>query len=249
MILFYPYLKAALFTPVKQLLGRTMEFKTTLKGSAARAHSFKFIGPALLIVLLNLVTFIAGAVTFQASVNAAQGISLCWLVFNTVPHLTLLLNSAFGPGPFMVRWCHVGMLVTALTSALAIVLMWLLYPRELDYAVPFASSITFLQVRCATCARLSLETPLSSTPVLLHAACRACAEWLLHRPCAKALPVSHVTHDYCAAPCACARGRQTSPHCKRRHALSMPCGRDGSCVAAALTAPVVVADGQKHPQL
>ena len=148
-ILFYPYLKAALFTPVKQLLGRTMEFKTTLKGNAARAHSFRFIGPAILITLINLGTFIAGAATLRASVNAAQGISLCWLIFNSVPHITLLFNSAFGPGSFMVRWCHVGMLITGLSSALAIALMWLLYPRETDYAVPFGASVTFLQVRAA----------------------------------------------------------------------------------------------------
>ena len=71
-ILFYPYLKAAILTPIKQLLGKTMEFKTTLKGAAARAQSFKVIGPALVITAINLGTLITGAVTFRASVNAAE---------------------------------------------------------------------------------------------------------------------------------------------------------------------------------
>ena len=30
---------------------------------------------------------------------------MCWIVFNTVPHLTLLLHSIFGPGGFLVAWC------------------------------------------------------------------------------------------------------------------------------------------------
>lgn len=146
-ILFYPYLKASFLTPVKQMLGKTMEFKTTLKGAAARAQSFKVIGPALLISLINIATFFTGIVTFNVSVNAAQAISLCWIVFNTVPHLTLLFNSAFGPGGFMVAWCRFGMFVTAVSGALAVTLMWLLYPREVSFFEGLQGSVTYLQAR------------------------------------------------------------------------------------------------------
>lgn len=83
----------------------------------------------------------------QAERAGLQGISLCWLVFNTIPHLNLLFYSAFGPGGFMVGWCRFGMFVTTATSALAIVLMWLLYPREVDFRQPLIASIRFLQVR------------------------------------------------------------------------------------------------------
>jgi hypothetical protein len=146
-ILFYPYLKAAILTPIKQMLGKTMEFKTTLKGSAARVQSFKVIGPALLISVINIATFLAGIITFNIAVNAAQAISLSWIVFNTVPHLTLLFNSAFGPGNFMVAWCRLGMFLTAATGALAVVLMWLLYPREVSFTDALDGSVTYLHVR------------------------------------------------------------------------------------------------------
>jgi hypothetical protein len=76
-----------------------------------------------------------------------QGVSLCLLVFNTVPHLTLLLHSAAGAGRAMVRWCRVGMALTALSAAAAIAVLWLFYPRGIDFARPFEASITFLQVR------------------------------------------------------------------------------------------------------
>jgi hypothetical protein len=37
-ILFYPYLKASFLVPIKQILGLTMEFKTTLKGGRQARH-------------------------------------------------------------------------------------------------------------------------------------------------------------------------------------------------------------------
>ena len=77
-----------------------------------------------------------------------QAISLSWLVFNTVPHITLLFNSAFGPGAFMVAWCRFGMFLTFASGALAIILMWLLYPRAVDFTPALLGSVTFLQV-CA----------------------------------------------------------------------------------------------------
>lgn len=145
-ILFWPYLKASIFTPIKSLMGRTMVFKTTLKGAAAHNASLKVLGPSILIVLVNAVTFLLGIVNFRVAVNAAQGISLCWLVFNTIPHVNLLFYSAFGPGGFMVGWCKMGMLLTTASSALAIILMWLLYPREVDFVKPLDFSVRFLQV-------------------------------------------------------------------------------------------------------
>jgi hypothetical protein len=146
-ILFWPYLKASINTPIKQMLGKTMEFKTTLKGAAAHAASLKTLGPAFLVSFINIGTLILGVVKFNIAVNAAQGISLCWLLYNTVPHVNLLLYSAFGPGNFMVGWCGIGMVITTFSSALAIVLMWLLYPRDVDFTEPLTSSIRFLQAR------------------------------------------------------------------------------------------------------
>jgi Glycosyl hydrolase family 9 len=158
MILFWPYLKAAINTPIKQMMGRTMVFKTTLKGAAAKVASLKTLGAPLLIVIVNVVTFIIGIAHFRIEVNAAQAISLCWLVFNTIPHVTLLLNSSVGPGSFMVAWCRIGMLLTTASSALAVVLMWLLYPREIDFMETLNSSLFFLR------AEVSGRLPLGYTP-------------------------------------------------------------------------------------
>lgn len=183
-ILFWPYLKASFNTPIKQVLGATMEFKTTLKGSGRGGIDFKVFGVPMLIVALNFVTFVIGAATLDAQINAAKGvmedslflsglflvlyipgqatlhaavclatvkttagISLCWIVFNTIPHLLLLLNSYFGPGVIMSMICKGCMALTSLSGMLAVVLMWLLYPREVDWLPSLDASITFMQAQ------------------------------------------------------------------------------------------------------
>jgi hypothetical protein len=145
-ILFYPYLKNSFLTPIKQVLGQTMEFKTTLKGGNNGGFNFRTFGPALLITVLNIVTFSVGLATLDKNINAAKSISLCWIVFNTVPHLLLLLNGYFGPGLLMVGICKICMFVTNASGILAIILMWLLYPREVKFVKPLAASIKFMQV-------------------------------------------------------------------------------------------------------
>jgi hypothetical protein len=72
-IFFWPYLKAAFATPVKQVLGATMEFKTTLKGANSGGVDLKVYGVPCLIIIANIVTFIIGAVTLDAQINAAKG--------------------------------------------------------------------------------------------------------------------------------------------------------------------------------
>ena len=146
-ILFYPYLKASFFTPVKQLLGQTMEFKTTLKGGNSSNFSLRTFGPAIIIVVLNIVTFSVGLARFDVNINAAKSISLCWIVFNTLPHLVLLLHAYWGPGVLLVTFCKLFMLLTNASGVLAIVLMWLLYPREVKFVEPLAASIKLMQAR------------------------------------------------------------------------------------------------------
>lgn len=71
-ILFWPYLKASFMTPIKQMLGRTMEFKTTLKGANTRDFSLKVYGMPLLILAINIVSFLIGVITLDTQINAAK---------------------------------------------------------------------------------------------------------------------------------------------------------------------------------
>lgn len=64
-----------------------------------------------------------------------------------MPHALLLLNSYFGPGIIMSIICKGCMALTTAAGGLAIVLMWLLYPREVDWEPALDASIRFMQVR------------------------------------------------------------------------------------------------------
>jgi len=149
-ILFWPYLKAALTSPYKALAGRGLAFKATAKGSRlAAAATFRELWPSAALVLLSLVAFVAGLVTFDIRVNAPKALALCWLVYNALPHVLLLMYAAVGGGVALTRACRGAMVVSTCAGALAIVLLWLLYPREVDYGVAADMSLEFLRAERA----------------------------------------------------------------------------------------------------
>lgn len=105
-IFFWPYLKASFATPVKQVLGATMEFKTTLKGANRGGLDLKVFGVPTLIILANVVTFIIGAVTLDAQINAAKGAlehTHLWLPAMLVSQPSISINSDTG----VSRWSSV----------------------------------------------------------------------------------------------------------------------------------------------
>ena len=113
-------------------------------GSHKGAATLKEIGPSLVIVLLSLVALAAGLHGFDVNVNAPKAIALCWVLYNLVPHALLLIYAAFGAGRALARACTIFCAAQALLSALALTLLWLLYPREADYEQAASLSLNFL---------------------------------------------------------------------------------------------------------
>jgi Glycosyl hydrolase family 9 len=149
-IMFWPYFKAALFTPIKQLGGKGLTFKATSKGGAKQAVTLKEIGPSLLLVFLSLVSLLFGLVgvggrgSFDINVNAPKAIALLWVLYNMVPHVLLLTYARFGKGGMLRFMCSFLMYLQSVVSILALVLLWLLYPREEDYSRAADLSLDFL---------------------------------------------------------------------------------------------------------
>ena len=146
-ILFWPYFKAALFTPMKQLGGKGLTFKATSKGGAKSSVSLKEIGPSLLLVVLSVLAFICGIWDFNVNVNAPKAIALLWVIYNVVPHTLLIVYARFGNGGVLKFSCTFLMYAQSIVSLLALVLLWLLYPREENYARATDLSLTFLQAQ------------------------------------------------------------------------------------------------------
>jgi hypothetical protein len=143
-IMFWPYFKAALFTPFKQLAGKGMTFKSTSKGGRRSSVSLKEIGPSLLLTMASLFAFICGLTDFNVNVNAPKAIALCWVLYNIVPHVLLLVYSRFGSGNILRYACNALMVTQSIISVLALILLWILYPREEDYVRATDLSLSFL---------------------------------------------------------------------------------------------------------
>lgn len=144
-LMFWPFLKASLFTPLKSCIGRGLTFKSTQKGSGHGSNaSLKELGPSMLIVLLSLIAMVVGFYDFNIHVNAPKAIALCWVFYNIMPHSLLLIYARFGQGTLLTRVCQCFMLMGSFVSMLALALLWLLYPRDEDYSLVAGLSIAYL---------------------------------------------------------------------------------------------------------
>jgi endoglucanase len=145
-ILFWPYLKAAVTSPYKAFAGKGLTFKATAKGSsAARSGVIASLWPSALLLALSLMALIVGLLDFDVRVNAPKALAMCWVVYNALPHALVLMHAAVGQGSLLTRACRVSMLLSTLAGAGAIVLMWLLYPRNMDYSRAADLAVGFLE--------------------------------------------------------------------------------------------------------
>ena len=150
-LLFWPYLKAAVTSPFKAVLGSGLTFKATAKGTGQSRGSagIKDLWPAVALVCLSCVALVVGLLDYDVRVNAPKALALCWVAYNAVPHALLLLYAAFGQGDFLGRACRSGMALTFLSATAAVGLMWLLYPRDMDYRHAARLSIQYLEATAA----------------------------------------------------------------------------------------------------
>ena len=70
-----------------------------------------------------------------ASVNSPLAISVCWCVYNGIPHFLIVYYAYVSKGPSLAWVCRICMLLSFVTGALAVGLMWGLYPKQFDMKV------------------------------------------------------------------------------------------------------------------
>jgi cellulose synthase/poly-beta-1,6-N-acetylglucosamine synthase-like glycosyltransferase len=147
-IMFWAYLKAAILTPPKAVWKRGVTFKATKKGGGAASNAaLKELWPSLAITGTSVASLVLGLVGFSVDANAPRAIALCWVVYNTVPHILLIAYAHVGQGPSLTLLCKACMFLSFFASSFALVLMWLLYPRDTDYGRAATLSLEFLQAQ------------------------------------------------------------------------------------------------------
>ena len=147
-IMFWAYLKAAILTPPKSVWRKGVTFKATKKGgSGASNAALKEMWPSLAIFGVSVASLVLGLIGFSVDANAPRAIALCWVVYNTVPHFLLIAYAHVGQGPSLTFLCKACMMLSFVASSFALVLMWLLYPRDVDYGRAADLSLDYLQAQ------------------------------------------------------------------------------------------------------
>lgn len=99
------------------------------------------------LILLSLVAFIGGCVHLRKVINLPIVLSLCLVVVNIAPPLLVFMHWNFGQGTLLTRAASFMMLLSFVAGAAALVFLWLLYPREVDYERAADLSLDFLNAQ------------------------------------------------------------------------------------------------------
>ena len=146
-ILFWQYLKASLLTPIRTCIGPpAAKFKPTNRGTSA-GGALDDVAPSAIIVIASVVALAVTLRSFNLVSNAPKAIAIFWVVHNAVPHILMLMHTKIGQCKFMERFCKVSQVVSGAAAVAALVMMWLLYPVNVDFADAARKSLDFLDAQ------------------------------------------------------------------------------------------------------
>eukprot|EP01025_Chloroclados_australasicus_P030473 TRINITY_DN3057_c1_g2_i1.p1 TRINITY_DN3057_c1_g2~~TRINITY_DN3057_c1_g2_i1.p1 ORF type:complete len:1210 (-),score=95.83 TRINITY_DN3057_c1_g2_i1:140-3769(-) len=149
-ILWFAYLKAALFSILRTFLGRSMSFKATAKGKlgALSKVSFQDLWIHLLLVVINVPTLIVGLANLNTIKNFTIMIALVWVAWNSIPSILVLFYSFVGyKGAHFQILCFSSFFLSQFLPLSAVILLWLLYPREVNYSEVLQTVLTFFDAQ------------------------------------------------------------------------------------------------------
>ena len=140
-------LKASTLIPTKALLGTGTSFRSRSWSTAAPIRNVKAMLLPLAIIILSLVAFVGGCLHLRTNINLPTVLSLCAVAINFVPPFLLLLFWTFGPGRLLSRACTFFMLLSCAAGVAALVFLWLLFPRDVDFKRAAVMSLSFFDAQ------------------------------------------------------------------------------------------------------
>lgn len=144
-ILWWTFVKAC-WRAAGAAFGKSMTFKTTLKGANAlmnKAIGDLWMPTTCFLALMSALGFGLYKAATGPSVVSTLSISLIWIMYNAIPPYLLLHYNFIGRGQTL-RWaCTVCYWMTTALSLAALVLLWLVYPPLYDYGKIVDASLSF----------------------------------------------------------------------------------------------------------
>ena len=134
-ILWWTFVKAC-WRAFGGAFGRSITFKTTLKGAdALRAKSVGdlWMPTTSFLALASALGFGMFKAATGPAVVSTLSISLIWIIYNAIPPYLLLHYNFIGKGQTLRLACTICHLMTTGLSLGALVLLWLVYPPEVRF--------------------------------------------------------------------------------------------------------------------
>lgn len=136
--------KASWLIPLKAAIGPGTSFRSRSWSDLAPARNVKALRWPLVFVLLSIIAFIGGCIHLREVINLPTVLSLCLVIINLAPPMLMLCYWNFGQGMLLTRLSTLFMVLSGIAAALAFTFLWLLYPRDVDFARAARLSLRFL---------------------------------------------------------------------------------------------------------
>jgi len=144
-ILWWTFVKAC-WRAAGGVFGRTITFKTTVKGAnmlVAKSLGDLWMPATSFVSLFTALIFGLYKVFTGPTVVTTLSISIIWIAYNAIPPYLLLHYNYIGRGTTLRAACSACYVLTSLCSLVAIILIWLVYPAQYDYAKVIGASLSF----------------------------------------------------------------------------------------------------------
>lgn len=136
--------KASLLIPLKAAIGPGTSFRSRSWSDLAPARNIKALRWPFVLLILSIIAFIGGCVHLREVINLPTVLSLCLIVINIAPPLLIISYWNFGQGMLLTRLSTLLMVLSGIAAAAAFTFLWLLYPRDVDFARAARLSLRFL---------------------------------------------------------------------------------------------------------
>ena len=149
-ILWWTFVKACWKSLLSLVPGRAkITFKTTMKGAAGRLAN-SAIGdlwmPALSFIMLAVTLGIGiKKLAHGPTVVTTLSISIVWIVYSMIPPTLLLIYATGMRGRVLAAACKLAFVMTYVSSLLALMLLWAVYPAKYDYGAATGASLKFYE--------------------------------------------------------------------------------------------------------
>ncbi|KAK9804363.1 hypothetical protein WJX72_009368 [[Myrmecia] bisecta] len=144
-ILWFTFVKAC-WRAMNSVCGKTITFKTTLKGASKLMDSA--LGDLWMPITCLLALTVSLGIGLQKLINGPAvittlAISVVWIIYAMIPPYLVIHYTWIGRGGSLQLMCRFTFVLSYLAGILALLLLWAVYPRQYDFGAAAGDSLKY----------------------------------------------------------------------------------------------------------